>query len=118
MAIVSAERLVGCSTWLSCGPVEPGAGVLFRFPHELSSEEFERVADAADELVAHLREDGEFGCPRYDLFWISHEELVSEPLNAVAERLGEAIGLPPRSVRPLLVREAGDDHLVVEAATY
>lgn len=118
MAIVSAERLTGCSTWLSCGPVEAGMGVLFRFPGELSSEEFETVADAADRLVAHLREDGEFGCPRYDLFWISHEELVSEPLNAFADRLGAALGLAPRSVRPYLVRETGEDWLVVEVATY
>ncbi|HWH14769.1 MAG TPA: hypothetical protein VNT51_08475 [Miltoncostaeaceae bacterium] len=118
MAIVSSERLADCSTWLSCGPVEPGMGVLFRFPFELAIDQFEAVADAADRLVAHLREDGEFGGPRDDLFWISHEELVGEPLNEFAEALGSVLGLPPRSVTPLLVREVGEDWLDVEAATY
>lgn len=116
MAIVSRERLSDCSTWLSCGPVEPAMGVLFRFPAELSCEEFETVADAADILVAHLREHGEFGCPRDDLFWISHEELVGEPLNALADRLGDALGLPARSVTPFLVTEVGDDWIDVEPA--
>lgn len=116
MTTVFADRLSGCSTWLSCGPVDPGTGVLFRFPSDLGWQEFETVADVADRLVAHLREDGEYGCPRDDLFWISHEGLAGEPLVAMADNLGAALGHPPGSVIALLVIERGEDWLAVVPA--
>jgi hypothetical protein len=117
MTTVLAERLSGCSTWLSCGPVEPGAGVLFRFPFELNWEQFETVADTADRLVAHLREDGEYGCPRDDLLWISHAELAAEPLFEMAKNLGGTLGCAPGAVVALLVTDRGDDWLRVVPVT-
>jgi hypothetical protein len=115
MTTVFADRLSDCSTWLSCGPVEPGAGVLFGFPFDLSWEQFEIVADTADRLVVHLRDDGEYGCPRDDLFWISHEELAAQPPVEMATELGTALGCPPSAVIAMLVTERGDDWLQVVA---
>jgi hypothetical protein len=117
MTTVSADHLSGCSTWLSCGPVEPGSGVLFRFPFDLGWEQFEAVADTADRVVAQLREHGEYGCPRDDLFWISHEGLAAEPLCEMAQSLGAALGCAPGEVVAMLVTERGDDWLRAVLAT-
>jgi hypothetical protein len=117
MTTVFADRISGCSTWLSCGPVDPGTGVLFRFPSDLTWEQYELVADTADRLVAHLREDGEYGCPRDDLFWISHEELAAGPLGHMADALGLPLGYLHGQVQAFLVCERGDNWLRVTPVT-
>lgn len=109
------EAILEGSWSTRAGAIDDSTGVLFRFPRDLTDDEFQTVLETANDMYEELVEAEEYAAPAPSLFYLAREDQVDSPdLISVADALGACLGFAAESVTPMIPLARNGSELTVE----